>query len=158
MSHSELSYHSVTCSLLLSGVIGLHPKSHRSSSQITAKDHISSTPGSLVTTDICPWGGGTVRQCWSIWISGQRNGVGVGMGDTQEVTDRRVKITSCSELLPRTSTQSPRVEPQSCQSWLFSLSRHSQYHSTRSTLVAISAHTDIHFLWGKNKHTSPDGS
>lgn len=69
------------------------------------------------------------------------------MGDTQEVTDRRVKITLCSELLPRTSTQSPRVvglgssvspgirdtTPQEARSWLF---RHTQTHTSYEVKIA----------------------
>lgn len=69
------------------------------------------------------------------------------MRDTQEVTDRRVKITLCSELLPRTSTQSPRVvglgfsvspgirdtTPQEARSWLF---RHTQAHTSYEVKIA----------------------
>lgn len=69
------------------------------------------------------------------------------MGDTQEVTDRRVKITLCSELLPRTSMQSPRVvglgssvspgicdtTPQEARLWLF---RHTQTHTSYEVKIA----------------------
>lgn len=125
---------------------------HLSSSQNRSlpKDHIRSMPGNLVTTDICPWGVGTVKQCWSIWRRGKRIRVvwgGRDMGDTQEVTDREVKITWCSELVPHSSMQRPRVvglgspgapgicdtSPQAACSRLF---RHTQTNTSYEVKIA----------------------